>query len=179
MSFSSKLKKVGSIDEAQLLFEEEIKRLGTLDVYRNSEMRYKNRIEKVQNDIYKHLHQMRINGVLILYDDLLISDFVYDIDNGGDKLTDLERDKRFFKMLYFGIFVWFICLYSIAFFMNKNDFNSNTDGVNVESNVVQNKPINEVTTESVLNDDELVWNKYRGSYTSVEILNGDEQWANQ
>lgn len=119
MSFSSKLKKVGSIDEAQLLFEEEIKRLGTLDVYRNSEMRYKNRIEKVQNDIYKHLYHMRINGVLILYDDLLIPDFVYDIDNGGDKLTDLERDKRFFKMLYFGILIWFVCLYSMAYFMSK------------------------------------------------------------
>ena len=44
---------------------------------------------------------------------------------------------------------------------------------------MQNKTINEITTESVLNGDELVWNKYRGSYTSVEILNGDERWANQ
>ena len=119
MSFSAKLKKVGSIDEAQLLFEEEIKRLGTLDVYRRSEMRYRNRIEKVQNDIYKHLQQMGINGALILYDDLLSSNFVHGIDSSETDLSDLERDKRFFKLLYLGILIWFVCLYSMAYFMSK------------------------------------------------------------
>ena len=106
MSFSSKLKKVGSIDEAQLLFEEEIKRLGTLDVYRNSELRYKNRIERVQNDIYKHLKQMKINGVLILYNDLLIHDFGDNRNHDDSNLSDLEWDKRFFKLLYLGVFIW-------------------------------------------------------------------------
>ena len=110
MSFSSRLKKVGSIDEAQLLFEEEIKRLGTLDVYRNSELRYKNRIERVQNDIYKHLQQMKINGVLILYNDLLIHDFGDNRNNDDSNLSDLEWDKRFFKLLYLGVFIWFVCM---------------------------------------------------------------------
>ena len=52
MSFVSDLKKVESLDEAQLLFEKEVMRLSALDVYKNSEIRYNNRIDKVQNDIY-------------------------------------------------------------------------------------------------------------------------------
>ena len=51
MSFASDLKKVVTLDEAQLLFENEVLRLSELDVYKSSEKRYYNRINKVQNDI--------------------------------------------------------------------------------------------------------------------------------
>lgn len=114
MSFALELEKVGSIDEAQLLFEKEVARLGTLDVYRSSEVRYIRRIERVQSDIYEHLNKFGIQGVLVLYQDMLLSEFIDDfsiVEVVDDQLGELERDKRFFRLLFFGIFVWILGLY--------------------------------------------------------------------
>lgn len=118
MSFVSELKKVGSLDEAQLLFEKEVIRLGTLDLYRSSEARYMHRVEKVQNDIYKHLDRIGVSGVLCLYQDMLISTFDDAVTNVESNDDVLERDKRFFKWLFFGIFVWSLCLYGLAYYIS-------------------------------------------------------------
>lgn len=109
MSFASDLKKVVTLDEAQLLFENEVIRLSELDVYKSSEKRYYNRINKVQNDIYDHLNRIGVSGILYLYEDLLLN---YDEPHVDiiDTSEQYARDVKFFKWLYFGVFVWFIMM---------------------------------------------------------------------
>lgn len=109
MSFASDLKKVVTLDEAQLLFENEVLRLSELDVYKSSEKRYYNRINKVQNDIYDHLNRIGVSGILYLYEDLLLN---YDEPHVDiiDTSEQYARDVKFFKWLYFGVFVWFIMM---------------------------------------------------------------------
>lgn len=174
MSFASKLKKVVSIDEAQFLFEKEVKRLGTLDLYKSSETRYMKRIEQVQRDIYQHLDRIGVSGILFLYEDMLLSQFIDDFSTIDSQDNDLERDRRFFKLLFFGIFVWIVGLYSISYCMQN--FSSKTIGTTGSKTIVKSKTDNEET--EMLVDDTMVWNKYRGSYTDWETLNLDEQWAN-
>lgn len=126
MSFTSELKKVGSLEEAQLLFEKEVARLGTLDVYQMSERRYINRIEKVQRDIYKHLDTIGVQGTLFLYQDMLQPQFEDNSVSIKDQISELERDelerdKRFFRRLFLGIFVWIIGLIVLAYYSQNLD----------------------------------------------------------
>lgn len=104
MPFASDLKKVLTLDEAQELFENEILRLSTLDVYRSSKKRYYNRINKVQNDVYDHLNRIGVSGILYLYDDLLINHDEMVVD-AIDTSEEYDRDVKFFKWLYFGVFL--------------------------------------------------------------------------
>ena len=97
MSFASDLKKVVTLDEAQLLFENEVLRLSELDVYKSSEKRYYNRINKVQNDIYDHLNRIGVSGILYLYEDLLLN---YDEPHVDiiDTSEQYARDVKFCEL---------------------------------------------------------------------------------
>lgn len=168
MSFASELKKVGSIDEAQLLFEKEVARLGTMNLYRSSETRYMNRIEKVQNDIHKHLNKIKVHGVLFLYEDMVLPQF------GGQAVTetsaDLEADKLFFKRLFMGIAVWWVGLFVMAHSLQN-------PAPKVEQTVTKTEEIKQDEPTEPSNTDEQVWNEYRGAYTDQATLDEDTRWA--
>ena len=166
MSFVSDLKKVESLDEAQLLFEKEVMRLSELDVYKNSEIRYNNRIDKVQNDIYNHLNKLRISGILYLYDDLLLK-----YNYSDDEI--LKRDKKFFKFLYLGICVWGIGLFFVSELVNLDVYK--TDDILVQK---QSK-LGDISVDANSDVNNEVWNEFGEFYTSQETLDEDNVWLSQ
>ena len=170
MSFVSDLKKVESLDEAQLLFEKEVMRLSALDVYKNSEIRYNNRIDKVQNDIYNHLNKLGISGILYLYDDLLLK-YNYSDDEVDDEI--LKRDKMFFKFLYLGICVWGIGLFFVSKLVNLDVYK--TDDILVQK---QSK-LGDISVDANSDVNNEVWNEFGESYTSQETLDEDNVWLSQ
>lgn len=176
MSFVSDLKKVESLDEAQLLFEKEVMRLSALDVYKNSEIRYNNRIDKVQNDIYNHLNKLGISGILYLYDDLLLKyNYSDDDDEVDDEVDDeiLKRDKRFFKFLYLGICVWGIGLFFVSKLVNLDVYK--TDDILVQK---QSK-LGDISVDANSDVNNEVWNEFGEFYTSQETLDEDNVWLSQ
>ena len=174
MSFASDLKKVVTLDEAQLLFENEVLRLSELDVYKSSEKRYYNRINKVQNDIYDHLNRIGVSGILYLYEDLLLN---YDEPHVDiiDTSEQYARDVKFFKWLYFGVFVWFIMMVLLGKLLGAYD---DPESQGSDSNMdVQREVVIEQSSD--VSSDEMVWNEYRQTYTDQETLAADESWDNQ
>ena len=174
MSFASDLKKVLTLDEAQELFENEILRLSTLDVYKSSKKRYYNRINKVQNDVYDHLNRIGVSGILYLYDDLLINHDEPDVDI-IDTSEQYARDVKFFKWLYFGVFVWFIMMVLLGKLLGAYDgpeSQGSDSGMDVQTEVV-------IEQSSDASSEEMVWNEYRQTYTNQETLIADESWADQ
>lgn len=170
MSFVSDLKKVESLDEAQLLFEKEVMRLSALDVYKNSEIRYNNRIDKVQNDIYNHLNKLGISGILYLYDDLLLK-YNYSDDEVDDEI--LKRDKRFFKFLYLGICVWGIGLFFVSELVNLDVYK--TDDILVQKQI----KLGDISVDANSDVNNEVWNEFGEFYTSQETLDEDNVWLSQ
>ena len=97
MSLKHKLEKVGSLGEAQLLFNNEVSRLKRLDVYKESESRLNGRIDKLKNDIDSYLIEHDIDG------EVTISD-----------------DDYFFTKLFVGIFIWSVLFLGMVFYLNNN-----------------------------------------------------------
>lgn len=124
MSLKHKLEKVGSLKEAQLLFNNEVCRLKRLDVYKESESRLNGRIDKLKNDIDSYLIEHDIDG------EVTISD-----------------DDYFFTKLFGGIFIWSVLFLGMVFYLNNNRSTKLVSEDNVETTVVTTI---ETTTESKL-----------------------------
>ena len=155
MSLKHKLEKVGSLKEAQLLFNNEVSRLKRLDVYKESESRLNGRIDKVKNDIDSYLTEHGIDGMVTIND-----------------------DDYFFTKLFVGIFIWSVLFLGMVFYLNNNSSTKIASENNTKTTVVTTT---ETTTESNLvwnkYESNLVWNKYRQSYTSKDVLKQDENWS--
>lgn len=124
MSLKHKLEKVGSLGEAQLLFNNEVSRLKRLDVYKESESRLNGRIDKLKNDIDSYLIEHDIYG------EVTISD-----------------DDYFFTKLFVGIFIWSVLFLGMVFYLNNNRSTKLVSEDNVQTTVVTTT---ETTTESNL-----------------------------
>lgn len=174
MSFASDLKKVLTLDEAQELFENEILRLSTLDVYRTSKKRYYNRINKVQNNVYDHLNRIGVSGILYLYDDLLINHDEMVVD-AIDTSEEYDRDVKFFKWLYFGVFLWCIMMLILGKLLGGH---GSSESQRFDSNVdVQTEVVTEQSSDDTIDD--MIWNEYRQIYTDQATLNIDQSWVDQ
>ena len=141
MSLKQKLDKVGSLKEAQLLFDKEISRLKRLDVYKESESRLNGRIDKLKNDIDSYLIEHDIEGEVKIYNDY------------------------FFTKLFIGIFIWSVLFLGMVFYLNHNNVKSMpndevkttvviTTETTTESNLVWNKYRQSYTSKEVLKQDE-------------------------
>lgn len=120
MSLKHKLEKVGSLGEAQLLFNNEVSRLKRLDVYKESESRLNGRIDKLKNDIDSYLIEQDIDGEVTISDDY------------------------FFTKLFVGIFIWSVLFLGMVFYLNNNRSTKLVSEDNVETTVVTTT---ETTTE--------------------------------
>lgn len=142
MSLKHKLEKVGSLGEAQLLFNNEVSRLKRLDVYKESESRLNGRIDKLKNDIDSYLIEHNIDGTVTIDDDY------------------------FFTKLFVGIFIWSVLFLGMVFYLNNNsstkiasENNTKTTVVTTtetttESNLVWNKYRQSYTSKDILKQDE-------------------------
>lgn len=142
MSLKHKLEKVGSLKEAQLLFNNEVSRLKRLDVYKESESRLNGRIDRLKNDIDSYL-----------------------TEHGIDGKVKINNDDYFLTKLFVGIFIWSILFLGMVVYLNQNKskFLSNdnvkttvvtTTGTTTESNLVWNKYRQSYTSNEVLKQDE-------------------------
>lgn len=142
MSLKHKLEKVGSLREAQLLFNNEVSRLKRLDVYKESESRLNGRIDKLKTDIESYLIEHDIDGKV-----------------------KINSDDYFLTKLFVGIFIWSILFLGMVVYLNQNKskFSPNdnvkttvvkTTGTTTESNLVWNKYRQSYTSNEVLKQDE-------------------------
>lgn len=143
MSLKHKLEKVGSLGEAQLLFNNEVSRLKRLDVYKESESRLNGRIDKLKNGIDSYLIEHDIDG------EVTISD-----------------DDYFFTKLFVGIFIWSVLFLGMVFYLNNNRSTKlvsednvqttvvTTTETTIESNLVWNKYRQSYTSKDILKQDE-------------------------
>lgn len=142
MSLKHKLEKVGSLKEAQLLFNNEVSRLKRLDVYKESESRLNGRIDRLKNDIDSYL-----------------------TEHGIDGKVKINNDDYFLTKLFVGIFIWSILFLGMVVYLNQNKskFSPNdnvkttvvkTTGTTTESNLVWNKYRQSYTSNEVLKQDE-------------------------
>ena len=142
MSLKHKLEKVGSLKEAQLLFNNEVSRLKRLDVYKESESRLNGRIDKLKNDIDSYLIEHDIDGKV-----------------------KINNDDYFLTKLFVGIFIWSILFLGMVVYLNQNKskFLPNNDvkttvvtktETTTESNVIWNKYRQSYTSKEVLRQDE-------------------------
>ena len=139
MSLKHKLEKVGSLGEAQLLFNNEVSRLKRLDVYKE----LNGRIDKLKNDIDSYLIEHDIDG------EVTISD-----------------DDYFFTKLFVGIFIWSVLFLGMVFYLNNNRSTKlvsednvqttvvTTTETTIESNLVWNKYRQSYTSKDILKQDE-------------------------
>lgn len=143
MSLKHKFEKVGSLREAQLLFNNEVSRLKRLDVYKESESRLNGRIDKLKNDIDSYLIEHDIDGKV-----------------------KINNDDYFLTKLFVGIFIWSILFLGMVFYLNNNSSTKiasenntkttvvTTTGTTTESNLVWNKYRQSYTSNEVLKQDE-------------------------
>lgn len=142
MSLKHKLYKVGSLAEAQLLFDKEISRLKRLDVYKESESRLNGRIDKLKNDIDSYLIEHDIDGEV-----------------------KIANDDYFLTKLFVGIFIWSVLFLGMVVYLNHNNVKSipnaevkttvvTTTETTTESNLVWNKYRQSYTSKEVLKQDE-------------------------
>lgn len=142
MSLKDKLYKVGSLTEAQLLFDKEISRLKRLDVYKESESRLNGRIDKLKNDIDSYLIEHDIDGEV-----------------------KIANDDYFLTKLFVGIFIWSVLFLGMVVYLNHNNVKSipnaevkttvvTTTETTTESNLVWNKYRQSYTSKEVLKQDE-------------------------
>lgn len=142
MSLKHKLYKVGSLTEAQLLFDKEISRLKQLDVYKESESRLNGRIDKLKNDIDSYLIEHDIDGEV-----------------------KIANDDYFLTKLFVGIFIWSVLFLGMVVYLNHNNVKSipnaevkttvvTTTETTTESNLVWNKYRQSYTSKEVLKQDE-------------------------
>lgn len=142
MSLKHKLEKVGSLKEAQLLFNNEVSRLKRLDVYKESESRLNGRIDKLKNDIDSYLIEHDIDGEV-----------------------KIANDDYFLTKLFVGIFIWSVLFLGMVVYLNHNNVKSihnaevkttvvTTTETTTESNLVWNKYRQSYTSKEVLKQDE-------------------------
>lgn len=142
MSLKHKLEKVGSLREAQLLFNNEVSRLKRLDVYKESESRLNGRIDKLKNDIDSYLIEHDIDGEV-----------------------KIANDDYFLTKLFVGIFIWSVLFLGMVVYLNHNNVKSipnaevkttvvTTTETTTESNLVWNKYRQSYTSKEVLKQDE-------------------------
>ena len=142
MSLKHKLDKVGSLKEAQLLFDKEISRLKRLDVYKESESRLNGRIDKLKNDIDSYL-----------------------VEHGIDGEVKIDNDDYFLTKLFVGIFIWSVLFLGMVVYLNYNNVKSipneevettvvTTTETTTESNLVWNKYRQSYTSKELLKQDE-------------------------
>ena len=142
MSLKHKLEKVGSLKEAQLLFNNEVSRLKRLDVYKESESRLNGRIDKLKTDIESYLIEHDIDGKV-----------------------KINSDDYFLTKLFVGIFIWSILFLGMVVYLNHNNVKSipnaevkttvvTTTETTTESNLVWNKYRQAYTSKEVLKQDE-------------------------
>lgn len=142
MSLKHKLEKVGSLREAQLLFNNEVSQLKRLDVYKESESRLNGRIDKLKNDIDSYLIEHDIEGEVQIY-----------------------NDDYFLTKLFTGIFIWSVSFLGMVVYLNHNNVKSipndkvkttvvTTTEATTESNLVWNKYRQSYTSKDVLKQDE-------------------------
>ena len=143
MSLKHKLEKVGSLGEAQLLFNSEVSRLKRLDVYKESESRLNGRIDKLKNDIDSYLIEHDIDGEVSIND-----------------------DDYFLTKLFVGIFIWSVLFLGMVLYLNNNRSTKIVSEDNVkttvvtttetttESNLVWNKYRQSYTSKDILKQDE-------------------------
>jgi len=142
MSLKHKLDKVGSLKEAQLLFDKEISRLKRLDVYKESESRLNGRIDKLKNDIDSYLIEHDIDGEV-----------------------KIDNDDYFLTKLFVGIFIWSVLFLGMVGYLNHDNVKSipndtvkttvvTTTEATTESNLVWNKYRQSYTSKDVLKQDE-------------------------
>ena len=142
MSLKHKLEKVGSLKEAQLLFNNEVSRLKRLDVYKESESRLNGRIDKLKNDIDSYLIEHDIEGEVKIY-----------------------NDDYFLTKLFTGIFIWSVLFLGMVIYLNYNNVKPmpnndvkttavTTTEATTESNLVWNKYRQSYTSKDVLKQDE-------------------------
>lgn len=181
MSFASDLKKVSSLDEAQLLFESEVFRISKLSLYRKSKTSYNNRVLKIQNDIYNHLDKLNVKGILYFYDYMQYDNLYKTINSDGyadDSFT--ESDRVFFRRLWAFLAVYSLCF--ISFVIYSNHFVKPVSN-NVSRETVKHKvdvsTSNKQTTIEREDDNEIVYNKYRSQNTTRKVLKEDAAWANR
>jgi hypothetical protein len=143
MSLKHKLEKVGSLKEAQLLFNNEVSRLKRLDVYKESESRLNGRIDKLKNDIDSYLIEHDIDGEVTIND-----------------------DDYFLTKLFVGIFIWGVLFLGMVLYLNNNrsakivsedniktTFVTTTE-ITTESNLVWNNYRQSYTSKDILKQDE-------------------------
>ncbi len=142
MSLKHKLEKVGSLGEAQLLFNNEVSRLKRLDVYKESESRLNGRIDKLKNDIDSYLIEHDIDGEVTI-----------------------ANDDYFLTKLFVGIFIWSVLFLGMVVYLNHNNVKSipnaevkttvvTTTETTTESKLVWNKYRQSYTSKEVLKQDE-------------------------
>lgn len=142
MSLKHKLEKVGSLREAQLLFNNEVSRLKRLDVYKESESRLNGRIDKLKTDIESYLTEHGIDGKI-----------------------KINNDDYFLTKLFIGIFIWSILFLGMVVYLNHSNNKSIPDDdekttvvvttdTTTESNLVWNKYRQSYTSNEVLKQDE-------------------------
>lgn len=180
MSFASDLKKVSNLDEAQKLFESEVFRISKLSLYRKSKASYNNRVLKIQTDIYNHLNDLNIVGILYFYDYMQYERLVRLSSNDGDFTLE---DAKFFKRLWIFLAIYSVCFIGVVIYSNHF--------VKPVSNIVSRETISRHNQKQTSNnsengksnndndDSEVVYNKYRSQNTTKKILKEDEAWANR
>ena len=193
MSFTSDLKKVKNLDEAQYLFESEVNRISKLTVYSKSKSSYDNRVLKIQNDIYRHLDSLNIKGILYFYDYMQYENIAKSVNLSVDDNSFTKDDSIFFRRLWIFIFFYSICFILLMLYTTHHvkpvDNTVSRETVKHTKSVVDDDDKHDYVANhddkiiddnnSVENDNEIVYNQYRGQNTTKKILKEDEAWANR
>ena len=187
MSFASDLKKVTNLDEAQYLVDFEVNRISKLTIYCNSKINDYNLVLKIQNDIYRHLDNLNIKGILYFYDYMKYENITKSVRSFSSDDGFTKDDSKFFKRLWLFIFFYSICFILLMLYTTHHvkpvDNNVSRETVK-HDNVVDNSQHKssdkyDDKDTSVDNDMDMVYNKYRGQNTTRKILKEDEAWANR
>jgi hypothetical protein len=183
MSFTSDLKKVKNLDEAQYLFESEVNRISKLTVYSKSKSSYDNRVLKIQNDIYRHLDSLNIKGILYFYDYMQYENIAKSVNLSVDDNSFTKDDSIFFRRLWVFIFFYSICFILLMLYITHHvkpvDNTVSRETVKHTKSVANHDDKVIDDNNSVENDNEIVYNQYRGQNTTKKILKEDEAWANR
>ena len=162
MSFSSDLKQVSNLDEAQTLFESEVKRISKLTVYQQSKDLYDKRLMRIQNDIYNHLDKLNVKGVLYFYDHMQYGNLYKTINNNRyDDDSFTESDRVFFRRLWAFLVVYSVCFISFVIYLNHvvKPVSNNVSRETLKHKVDASTSIEQATRKNILKDDEIWTNR--------------------
>lgn len=119
MHLSNKLKSVYTLQDAQSLFEFEVKRISRVTLYRESETAYNEKVLSIMNEIYEHLYNRNVTGQLAFYDTmtyeaLCLSKRTRRWRDPDKSMVEYKRDVRFFKGLYTFLVAYLVGLYLLS-----------------------------------------------------------------